>query len=48
MYVEPLEDHRRAEMLMMLVDQTERNSLESHSFADGNIENPMKVNKIIY
>ena len=30
MYVEPLEEHRRVEMLLMIVDQTERTSLESH------------------
>ena len=34
MYVEPLEKHRRSEMLLMLVDQTERISLESHCLVD--------------
>ena len=34
MYVEPLEENRRAEMLMMLVEETERKSLESHCQVD--------------
>ena len=35
MYVEPLEEHKRVEMLLMLVDQNERNSLESHFLVEG-------------
>ena len=34
MYVEPLEEHRRVEMLLMLVDQNERTSLESNCLVD--------------
>ena len=34
MYVEPLEENRRVEMLLMLVDQNERTSLESHCLVD--------------
>ena len=34
-YVEPLEEHRRVEMLLMLVDQNERTSLQSHCLDDG-------------
>ena len=35
MYVEPIEEHRRVEMLLMIVYQTERTSLESHCLVDG-------------
>ena len=34
MYVETLEENRRAEMLLMLVEETERTSLESHCLVD--------------
>ena len=34
MCVEPLEEHRIVDMILMLVDQTERTSLESHCLVD--------------
>ena len=34
MYIEPLEEHRRKDMLMMLVDEPQRERLESHSLLD--------------
>ena len=34
MYVEPLEENRRSEMLLMLVEETERTSLESYCLVD--------------
>ena len=34
LYIEPLEEHKRKDMLMMLVDETQRDRLESHSLFD--------------
>ena len=34
LYIEPLEEHKRKDMLMMLVDEPQRDRLESHSLFD--------------
>ena len=41
MYVEPLEDSRRAERLLMLVEETKSTSLESHCL----VENPLNADE---
>ena len=43
-YVEPLEEHRRVEMLLLLVDQTERTSLESRCLVYGPLYTDNHVN----
>ena len=54
MYVEPLEENPRAEMLMMLVEETERTSLESHCLidkalnADEDLEHLLNVIRSMY
>ena len=47
MYVEPLEEHRRVEMLLMLVDQNERTSLESHCLVDGRLSSVEHVEYLL-
>ena len=34
LYIEPLEEHKRKDMLMMLVNEPQRERLESHSLYD--------------
>ena len=47
MYVEPLEEHMREEMLLMLVDQNERTSLESHWLVDGPLNTDEHVEHLL-
>ena len=54
LYIEPLEEHRRKDMLMMLVDEPQRERLESHSLfvraidTDEHIEHLFNVIKTMY
>ena len=47
MYVDTLEEQRRVEMLMMLLDQTERTSSESHCLVDGPLNTDEHVEHLL-
>ena len=47
MNVEPLEEHRRVEMRLILVDQCERNSLESHCLVEGPLNTDEHVEHLL-